>query len=69
MDEHAQKASADSLRTVAMSLKRAKLAGYVELMNNPWRLMWLNFLAGLARGVGIASCRKLRSSICLCSAM
>lgn len=82
MDEHAQKASADSLRTVAMSLKRAKLAGYVELMNNPWRLMWLNFLAGLARGVGIAiggsllvglllyiCCRKLRSSICLCSAM
>ncbi|MBT9134801.1 MAG: hypothetical protein DDT39_00724 [Firmicutes bacterium] len=54
MDEHAQKASADSLRTVAMSLERAKLAGYVELMNNPWRLMWLNFLAGLARGVGIA---------------
>ncbi|MBT9176048.1 MAG: hypothetical protein DDT20_00350 [Firmicutes bacterium] len=54
MDEQAHKASADSMRAFAMSLERAKLADYVELMNNPWRLIWLNFLAGLARGVGIA---------------
>jgi hypothetical protein len=37
-----------------MTLERAKLAEYVQLMNNPWRLLWLNFIAGLARGVGIA---------------
>jgi hypothetical protein len=37
-----------------MALERAKLAEYVQLMNNPWRLLWLNFIAGLARGVGIA---------------
>lgn len=44
----------DKLRAIAMTLERAKLADYVQLMNNPWRLLWLNFIAGLARGVGIA---------------
>jgi len=44
----------DRLRAIAMTLERAKLADYVQLMNNPWRLLWLNFIAGLARGVGIA---------------
>ncbi|MBS3984626.1 MAG: hypothetical protein KGZ66_03345 [Selenomonadales bacterium] len=46
--------SDEKIRAVAMTLERAKLAEYVQLMNNPWRLLWLNFIAGLARGVGIA---------------
>lgn len=46
--------SDEKIRAIAMTLERAKLAEYVQLMNNPWRLLWLNFIAGLARGVGIA---------------
>lgn len=54
MEEKVQKAVEDNMRVVAMSLERAKLADYVQLMNSPWRLIWLNFVAGLARGVGLA---------------
>lgn len=39
-------------RAVAF-LEKAKLADYVDLLNSPWRSMWLHFLAGLARGAGI----------------
>lgn len=39
---------------LAYYLERMRLAEYIELFNRPLRLMWLNFLAGLARGVGIA---------------
>jgi len=44
----------DKVGTLATSMERMKLAEYVALLNNPWRLFWVNFLAGLARGVGIA---------------
>lgn len=44
----------DKVSTLATSMERMKLAEYIELLNNPWRLFWVNFLAGLARGVGIA---------------
>ncbi|TEB06541.1 hypothetical protein Psch_00073 [Pelotomaculum schinkii] len=36
------------------SMEKMKLAEYVKLLDNPWRLMYVNFIAGLARGVGIA---------------
>lgn len=39
---------------LAEKMEKMKLAEYVQLLNNPWRLMYINFLAGLARGVGIA---------------
>lgn len=39
---------------LAYYLERMRLAEYIALFNRPWRLMWLNFIAGLARGVGIA---------------
>ncbi|MCL6560235.1 MAG: DUF5665 domain-containing protein [Firmicutes bacterium] len=35
-------------------MEKMKLAEYVRLLENPWRLMYINFIAGLARGVGIA---------------
>jgi hypothetical protein len=34
-------------------MEQSRLGSYVDLMNRPWRLIWLNFLAGLARGIGI----------------
>lgn len=44
----------DKVSRLATFMERMKLAEYIELLNNPWRLFWVNFIAGLARGVGIA---------------
>lgn len=35
-------------------LEKSKIVEYTELLNRPWRLIWLNLLGGAARGVGIA---------------
>ncbi|PZN11634.1 MAG: hypothetical protein DIU69_05225 [Bacillota bacterium] len=34
--------------------QRLGMAEYVELFRHPGRLFWLNFLAGIARGLGAA---------------
>ncbi|MDD4237970.1 MAG: DUF5665 domain-containing protein [Desulfotomaculaceae bacterium] len=39
---------------LATNIEKMKLAEYVKLLENPWRLLYVNFIAGLARGVGIA---------------
>lgn len=31
-----------------------KLAEYVKLLDHPWRLLYINFIGGLARGFGVA---------------
>lgn len=38
---------------LAMALERARIGEYVELMQQPLRLVYLSFLSGLARGLGI----------------
>lgn len=38
---------------VAVFLTKARLDEYIDLMNKPWRLVWLNFISGVARGVGM----------------
>lgn len=45
---------AHKVEELSRSIERMKLAEYVALFDRPWRLMWLNFLAGVARGLGIA---------------
>jgi hypothetical protein len=42
------------LTTVEQKLERANLAEFMQLIQDPVRLVFLNFLAGLARGFGIA---------------
>lgn len=42
------------LLKVSDSLERAKIAEYVTLMSKPRRLIYLNVLGGLARGIGFA---------------
>ena len=39
---------------VADRLENLKLAEYIELLNSPVKFFWINFLAGIARGVGFA---------------
>lgn len=38
---------------LAMILEKAKLGDYVQMMSKPWRSIYLNFLAGIARGAGM----------------
>lgn len=40
--------------TWTRQLEKSRIAEYTELLNRPWRLIWLNLLSGSARGVGIA---------------
>lgn len=37
---------------IAKIVERMNLGDYVGLLQRPGRLLWLNFLAGLARGLG-----------------
>lgn len=39
---------------LSLYMEKMKLAEYVELLNSPKRLLWVNFMAGLARGLGMA---------------
>lgn len=42
------------LQRVSENIEKFKLAEYIELLNNPRRHLWLNFIGGLARGLGVA---------------
>jgi hypothetical protein len=42
------------LYRVEAKLERANLGEFMKLIQNPMRLIFLNFLGGLARGFGIA---------------
>ncbi|MES2202074.1 MAG: DUF5665 domain-containing protein [candidate division FCPU426 bacterium] len=42
-----------SLHKMSAFLEKTRLAEYMDLMHRPGRLIWLNFLAGTARGVGL----------------
>jgi hypothetical protein len=44
----------DKIDELSLNLERMKLAEYVELLNNPKRLLMINFISGLARGLGTA---------------
>lgn len=39
---------------LSRALERWNIGDYVALMHRPWKLVWYNFLAGVARGLGIA---------------
>ncbi|RKD34336.1 DUF5665 domain-containing protein [Thermohalobacter berrensis] len=42
------------LDKIAERLEEIKISEYVDLMNNKKRLLYINFLIGLARGFGMA---------------
>lgn len=44
----------DQIQRLAIQMERANFAEYVQLMQRPRRLIFLNFISGTARGVGIA---------------
>ncbi|HBT46880.1 MAG TPA: hypothetical protein DEA73_03205 [Peptococcaceae bacterium] len=44
----------EKIEDLLLALEKANLAEWVELYRRPLRLLYLNFLAGLARGLGVA---------------
>ncbi len=58
MQEHkdtaTQKRLLRKLDDLAIKMEQMKLAEYLELFSNPRRLFFMNLMAGLARGLGIA---------------
>lgn len=44
----------DRLERFARYMEKMKLAEYVDLLHNPRRLLYVNFIAGVARGLGMA---------------
>ncbi len=57
MDERERRileALRDKITELSINMEKMKLAEYVELLEQPKRLLYVNFLSGLARGVGVA---------------
>lgn len=48
------KALKEKIEELSLNIERMKLAEYVELLNKPGRLLFVNFISGVARGLGIA---------------
>jgi hypothetical protein len=44
----------DKVAKLAVNIEKMKLAEYVRLLEQPWRLMYTNFISGVAKGFGIA---------------
>ncbi|MGE5395978.1 MAG: DUF5665 domain-containing protein [Chitinophagales bacterium] len=44
----------DKVDRLALNTEKMRLAEYVEMLENPRRLLYMNFLMGLARGFGMA---------------
>lgn len=44
----------EKFKELAINMEKMKLAEYVDLLEHPWRLLYINFISGLARGFGIA---------------
>lgn len=42
------------LDKISRDMEKSQLSDYVNLMSNPWQLIWRNFVSGLTRGIGIA---------------
>jgi hypothetical protein len=44
----------NKLENISITLEKTKISEYTEIINNPKRLLMVNFIGGLARGFGMA---------------
>lgn len=44
----------EKIERLSIAMEKMRLAEYVYLLEHPWRLMYINLITGIARGVGIA---------------
>ncbi|ODA40328.1 DUF5665 domain-containing protein [Desulfosporosinus sp. BG] len=42
------------VKSLAVTLEKMRLAEYIAYLNRPGRLIWINFVVGLVRGLGTA---------------
>ncbi|WXJ94437.1 hypothetical protein MCACP_09100 [Neomoorella carbonis] len=45
---------AEKMQQLTAAIEKASIAEWIEIYRRPWRLLYLNFAAGVARGLGIA---------------
>ncbi|HWI63749.1 MAG TPA: DUF5665 domain-containing protein [Symbiobacteriaceae bacterium] len=43
----------ERIEKLTFAIEKMNLAEYTTLLRNPWRLLWVNFIAGSARGLGL----------------
>ncbi|NLY56232.1 MAG: hypothetical protein GX058_06965 [Firmicutes bacterium] len=53
-DRRVQAELADQIRELIAGLEKASIAEYVKFLENPTRMLVVNFLNGVARGFGFA---------------
>ncbi len=44
----------EKIDELSVNMEKMKLAEYIEMMENPRRLLYMNFMMGLVRGFGMA---------------
>lgn len=54
MESKREKDELKRWQRIAERLDASRIADYVDLMNSPRKLLWRSFLAGIARGLGVA---------------
>ncbi len=54
MEKKEDKVLHKKISDLALKLEKSKISEYVSLLENPTKLLYLNFLAGVARGLGMA---------------
>lgn len=42
------------IENIILSFERLHITDYIEYLNNPKRIIWLNFISGVSRGFGMA---------------
>lgn len=47
-----QIANIDQIENLSRKMDNMRVAEYVEMVSNPKKVIWMNFLAGLVRGLG-----------------
>ncbi len=45
-------AFAEAIEEITRVMEKTRIAEYVDYLHHPWRLLWMNFLIGIARGLG-----------------
>lgn len=49
-----ERSLSERIEKLTFAMEKMNLSEYITLIRNPWRLALVNFMAGTARGLGIA---------------
>ncbi|NLJ34475.1 MAG: hypothetical protein GX349_07800 [Firmicutes bacterium] len=53
-EKHIFRLLLQKIEALSLHMEKMKLAEYVQLLENLPRLLWINFISGVIRGVGMA---------------